>query len=242
MMTTCSTGTENALKLALETNAKLVYTSSCEVYGDPMVSPQTEDYTGNVSTIGPRSAYEEAKRMGETWVRLYQENYAVNAKVVRIFNTYGEGMHIEDTRVIPSFIRNIKQGKPVVIYGNGEQQRTHMHVDDLVNGLQTVLHEGQAGEAYNIGGVNPISIKQLADIFRELVDDNIEIHYKQHFIEDHMSRKPCVKKVSTLGWNSHVSLKSGLARMLNTYGVPVKDDYMYLVTPQEVRTPSVLQG
>ena len=182
MMTTCSTGTENALKLALETNAKLVYTSSCEVYGDPMVSPQTEDYTGNVSTIGPRSAYEEAKRMGETWVRLYQENYAVNAKVVRIFNTYGEGMHIEDTRVIPSFMRNIKQGKPVVIYGNGEQQRTHMHVDDLVNGLQTVLHEGQAGEAYNIGGVNPISIKQLADIFRELVDDNIEIHYKQHFI------------------------------------------------------------
>ncbi|MGD8525466.1 MAG: NAD-dependent epimerase/dehydratase family protein [Thioalkalispiraceae bacterium] len=224
MLKTSSIGTDNILRLACTHNAKVIYTSSAEVYGDPQVFPQHEEYCGNVHPTGPRSAYEEGKRFAEALVISYVEKYQLDAKIVRIFNTFGIGMSPDDTRVIPRFLKLIKEGKKIVIYGDGKQTRTHLYVDDLVAGLLLVMRKGSSGEVYNIGGDKQLTIAELADLIKSLTTLTVDVEYHPHFIEDHSGRHPMVSKVKDLGWTPNIGVTEGLIRMLPSYGVPVRND------------------
>ncbi len=217
MLRTCSYGTFNVLELSKELHARTIVASTAEIYGDPEVTPQHENYTGNVNPIGPRSAYEEGKRFAEAVTAMYVRKHKVHASVVRIFNTYGPGMSLDDARVIPQFIRSIKEGRPLTIYGDGSQTRTHQYIDDLLNGLEIAMEKGASGEAYNVGGDAPTSIKELATLLLEMSGSTVGIEFKPHFIEDHGSRLPATEKMKSLGWTKSVSMKDGLARMIAHY-------------------------
>ncbi|HID82905.1 MAG TPA: NAD-dependent epimerase/dehydratase family protein [Chromatiales bacterium] len=219
MLVTCSTGTDNVLKLAHNNNAKLVYTSSAEVYGDPEVFPQTECYNGNVDPVGPRSAYEEGKRFSESLVSMYAKKYQVPARIVRLFNTFGTGMSPDDTRVIPQFLKQIRLGQKITIYGDGNQNRAHMHVNDLIQALMLVMEKGTPGEVYNIGGSTQMTIRELAELIDSLTPMPVDIEYRPHFIEDHGGRLPDTTKVRKLGWAPCISTTEGLLEMMPNYGV-----------------------
>jgi nucleoside-diphosphate-sugar epimerase len=223
MLRTCSTGTERVLQVARAHYAKLIYTSSAEVYGNPVIFPQGEDYYGNVNSVGPRSAYEEGKRYGEALTRLYSEKYCVDAKIVRIFNTFGPGMSPDDSRVMPRFLRRIRERQPIVVYGDGKQTRTYLYIDDLIAGLQIVMARGRGGEVYNIGGEQQLSIIELIEMIRGLTPMPFKVRYRPHFIEDHSGRLPMTNKVRELGWRPRVDIPTGLRRMLVSFGVPTHD-------------------
>jgi nucleoside-diphosphate-sugar epimerase len=213
MMRTCSTGTDNVLKLAAQMGARVVFTSSCEVYGNPDASPQTEEYVGRVDPIGDRSAYEEGKRFSEALVRLYATKYRLDAKIVRIFNTYGVGMSPADQRVIPQMLQRLREGKPMLIYGDGYQTRTYLYVDDLIAGLRLVMECGERGSVYNVGGEDELTIRDLAEVIGQLVS-RFDVEYQPHFIEDHTGRMPCTAKVRRLGWEPKTDLVEGIRRMM----------------------------
>jgi dTDP-glucose 4,6-dehydratase/UDP-glucuronate decarboxylase len=220
MLRTCSRGTENVLEIACAQGAKVIYASSAEVYGDPDVFPQSEEYHGNVDPVGPRSAYEEGKRFGEALTRLYSEKYRVDAKTIRIFNTFGVGMSPEDSRVIPRFLKQIRDGRNVIVYGDGTQVRTHLYIGDLIAALLLVMDQGQRGEVYNIGGERQLSILELVDTIKELTPLPVKVEHRPHFIEDHAGRLPMTAKVKELGWEPRVDIREGLRRMLVSYGIP----------------------
>jgi nucleoside-diphosphate-sugar epimerase len=224
MVQACSRGTEHVLKIACAHAARLVYTSSAEVYGDPSEFPQREGYCGNVDPVGPRSAYEEGKRFGETLVRLYADKYQVDGKIVRIFNTYGVGMSPDDTRVIPRFLRHLREGKRFVVYGDGTQTRTHLYIDDLIEALVRVAHHGARGEVYNVGGERQLTILELIEVLRAQTPLRIEVEHAPHFIEDHRGRLPVTTKVRELGWQPRVELPDGLRRMMASWELPLTTD------------------
>jgi len=169
MLLTSAIGTKNTLQIAQLHNARLLFTSSSEIYGEPEAFPQHEDYTGNVNPIGPRSAYEEGKRFSESMIALYVRKYGINARIVRLFNTYGPGMSLLDQRVIPQFLNSILQGSDLLVYGDGNQTRTHLYVDDLIRALFLVMEGGNDGEVYNIGGEIPITVRQLAESILKII-------------------------------------------------------------------------
>jgi nucleoside-diphosphate-sugar epimerase len=220
MLKTCSRGTENVLEVACAQGAKVIYASSAEVYGDPDVFPQDEEYYGNVNPVGPRSAYEEGKRFGEAITRLYSEKYRVDAKIIRIFNTFGVGMSPDDSRVIPCFLRQIRDRRNIIVYGDGTQMRTHLYIGDLIAALLLVMDQGQRGEVYNIGGERQLSILELIDIIKGLTPLSVGVEHRPHFIEDHAGRLPMIAKVKELGWQPHVDIREGLRRMLVSFGIP----------------------
>lgn len=224
MLRTCSVGTENVLRLACARNARVLYTSSAEVYGDPQTFPQGEDYCGDVSPVGPRSAYEEGKRYGEAILTMFVKKYHIDAKIVRIFNTFGRGMSPEDTRLIPSFLRRLSRGQRIIIYGDGTQTRTHLYIEDLLSGLFMVMADGQAGEAYNIGGEKQMSVSELADLLRDLTSLDLAVEHHPHFTEDHAGRLPLLNKVKALGWVPRVDITEGLRLMLPDYGIPLREE------------------
>lgn len=220
MLLTCSVGTRNVLEIARVHKAKLLFTSSSEVYGDPEVFPQTESYTGNVDQIGIRSTYEEGKRFSESLVAMYVRKYKLDAKIVRIFNTYGPHMTLTDTRVIPNFIQQIKNNKPLTVQGKGTQRRTFCYVDDLVDGFLTVMEKGIAGEAYNLGGDQEYTIKELAEqIMKQSGNPKLKITYIPRPGHDHQARRPDLKKIKKLGWKQKIKLEEGLKKTLSWYGV-----------------------
>lgn len=214
MLRTCSYGTFNVLEIAKHHRAKLLLTSTAEVYGQPLTSPQDETYNGNVNPLGMRSAYEEGKRFAESTHAMYVRKYAVDARVVRIFNTFGPGMSLNDFRVIPHFIQCVLNEQPLRLYGDGLQTRTHLYVDDLVRGLTTVMEHGIPGEAYNVGGEHQMTVRELAELVISLTDHAAGIVYEPHFIEDHTHRRPSVEKAKALGWSQQVSVEEGLQRMI----------------------------
>lgn len=234
MIRTCSVGTENILQIARRVKAPLVYTSSAEMYGDPEVFPQTEAYNGNVDPVGARSAYEEGKRFSEALVRLYHTKYQVSAKIVRIFNSYGPNMSRSDTRLIPNTLACIESGDPIRIYGDGMQTRTHLFITDLLDGLEAVMLDGQCASPYNIGGDNQYTINQLVDTFSELLDRDLPVVHKAHYIADHRGRLPDVSKSMALGWKAQTSLKAGLTAMCQAYGISKsrKEDKEVLSSPE----------
>lgn len=220
MLLTCSVGTRNVLELARQHKSKFLLTSSSEVYGDPEIFPQTESYTGNVLPTGIRSTYEEGKRFAESMVSLYVRKYKIDAKIVRIFNTYGPHMTLTDTRVIPNFINQLKNNKPLPVQGKGSQRRTFCYVDDMVNGFLTVIEKGNPGEAYNVGGDQEYTIKELAETIIALsANPKIKISYTPRPDHDHQARKPALVKIKKLGWKQQIKLKEGLRKTLDWYGL-----------------------
>ncbi|MBU0584406.1 MAG: NAD-dependent epimerase/dehydratase family protein [Alphaproteobacteria bacterium] len=223
MLLASSAGTYNLLKIARTSGARFLFTSTAEAYGDPQVFPQAETYAGNVDPVGPRSAYEEAKRFGEALTCYYGRKYGVDARIVRIFNTYGPRMSPEDQRVIPQMIGSLINGQPVLIYGDGSQTRTFLHVDDLIDGLLTVMERGSNGEAYNIGGSRQLTIKQLFEAVKKATGLSGRAVFQKHFISDHRGRWPDTSKVEALGWSQKVSLADGLREMYAEF-VSSKDE------------------
>lgn len=217
MLHACSYGTFNILEIARAHGAKLLFSSTAEMYGQPERFPQDENYNGNVDPLGARSAYEEGKRFSESCVAMYVRKYGVDARVVRIFNTYGPGMSLDDQRVIPHFFRCIKEGRPLRIYGDGSQTRTHLYIDDLLAGLRVAMRKGVPGEAYNCGGGNPVSVRELAELLLSLTEHDAGMEYREHFIDDHRGRHPAVSKLENLGWQQTISLEEGLRRMIAHY-------------------------
>jgi nucleoside-diphosphate-sugar epimerase len=221
MLETCSIGTRNILEIARTHNASLIFTSSCEVYGDPERFPQQESYTGNVDPIGLRSPYEEGKRFSEALLMMYVRKYNLAARITRFFNIYGPGMSLKDHRVIPQFLHSITNKKPLSIYGDGEQKRTFLYVNDAIAGLQLVMDQGIPGEAYNMGSTHQTTIRELGELLLSFIEHKQEIQFQPHFIEDHHARLPSTEKLEKLGWRQKISLQEGLQRVLHAYGVPL---------------------
>lgn len=219
MLMTCSIGTKNVFELAIKHNCKVLLTSSSEVYGDPKVFPQAEEYTGNVDPVGHRSPYEEGKRFAESLVRTYSLKYTVDAKIVRIFNTYGPFAANSDTRVVPQFIQNALSGKPLIVKGTGKYKRTFCFVDDLLDGFLTIVEKGSIGQVYNLGGDKEISIQNLARLIIKLSNSTSQIKFIDSDFHDHKRRKPLLDKVKKLGWSQKTNLEQGLIKTISHYQI-----------------------
>ncbi len=217
MLHTCSFGMFNVLDLAKAQGAKLLFTSTAEIYGQPEKFPQDEEYTGNVHPMGIRSAYEEGKRFSESCLAAYVRYHGLDGRVVRVFNTFGPGMSLSDQRVIPQFIGSVKRNEAIRIFGDGSQTRTHLYVDDLVRGLRLAMDAGTPGDVYNMGGEQPMSIRSLAELITELTAHDAGIEYVPHFIEDHRDRRPSVEKARALGWRQEILIRDGLQIMIDLH-------------------------
>jgi len=225
MITTCSIGTKNILEIARKTGAKFLFTSSSEVYGDPLTFPQEESYRGNVDTCGLRSPYEEGKRFSESLILMYVRKYNIDAKIVRVFNTYGPSMSPKDIRVIPNFFRQTSSGFPLTLHGDGNQKRTFCYVDDLVEGLVLVIKKGESGHVYNLGHDLEISIINLARLILKITGSKSSIKTVARPGHDHERRLPSLVKVKQLGWFPKISLEDGLRMTINLLDI---DKYTYL--------------
>jgi nucleoside-diphosphate-sugar epimerase len=214
MLMTCSLGTLHVLDLARAHQSSLLFTSSCEAYGEPLVFPQAEHYPGNVDPVGPRSPYEEGKRFAECILVTAARQEDLPIKVVRIFNTFGPGMSPDDLRVIPRFFRQVFDSRPLTIYGDGMQRRTFLYISDLLQGLLLVMEQGLPGEIYNIGSVVEVTVRELASLILELTGSGVDLLSLPHFTIDHSRRLPSLEKIQKLGWEPKVSLREGLERML----------------------------
>ncbi|UVK57312.1 NAD-dependent epimerase/dehydratase family protein (plasmid) [Mesorhizobium sp. AR02] len=210
MLMASSVGTLNLLKVARRSKASYLFASTAEAYGDPEIFPQPESYVGKVDPVGPRSPYEEGKRFGEALTRFWGRKHNVDVRIVRIFNTYGPAMSPDDQRVIPQMLSRMIAGKPVPIYGDGAQTRTFLHVDDLVDGLMTVMEKGAPAEVYNIGGDTQITICDLFELAKKATGLAGKAAFEKHFIADHRGRCPDTTKVRALGWHPRVSLADGI--------------------------------
>ncbi len=214
-LSTSFDGTRNVLELAKLTNAKVLFSSTSEVYGDPLVHPQYEEYYGNVNTLGERSCYDEGKRVAETLIYEYKRAYNLDVKIVRIFNTYGPYMDINDGRVITNFIKQINRKEPLIIYGDGSQTRSFCYVDDLINGLLLLMESKEQGPI-NIG--NPyceFTLNNLVEEFQKIVNNSLQIKYIQSTQNDPKQRKPDISKAKKLlNWNPSIQLEEGIKKTM----------------------------
>jgi dTDP-glucose 4,6-dehydratase len=214
-----SLGTHKALGLAKAKNARFLLASTSEVYGDPLVHPQTEEYWGNVNPVGSRGVYDEAKRFGEALTMAYHRYHGVETRIVRIFNTYGPRMRIQDGRAIPAFISQALMGEPMTVFGDGSQTRSVCYVDDLVDGLFRLLMSDIV-EPVNIGNPNELSMLELAEEVRELTGSSSEIVFKSLPEDDPKVRQPDITRARTLlGWEPRVDRREGLMRTIEYFRV-----------------------
>jgi UDP-glucuronate decarboxylase len=212
-------GSINMLGLAKRTGAKILLTSTSEIYGDPLVHPQTEDYWGNVNPIGPRACYDEGKRAAETLFFDYHRQHNLQIKVVRLFNTYGPRMHPHDGRVVSNFVVSALTGKPITIYGEGQQTRSFCYVDDLIDGLIAMMNSGDdVTGPINLGNPGEFTIAELAaEVIKQTgVDPGIE--YLPLPPDDPTRRQPDITRAKqTLGWEPTIELKAGLAKTIEYF-------------------------
>jgi dTDP-glucose 4,6-dehydratase len=205
-------GTLSMLKFSQRTGARLVFASTSEVYGDPLVSPQTEEYWGNVNPIGPRSVYDEAKRFGETLVAHFQREEKINAGIVRIFNTYGPNMDPYDGRVVSTFIRQALKGEPFTIFGDGSQTRSFCYIDDLVRGIMTMGQSGHPGPI-NLGNPRENTLLELAKMVTEIVGGSGEIKFLDLPEDDPKQRCPDISLAKkNIDWEPTVTIEEGIRR------------------------------
>ena len=210
-------GSLNILGLAKRTQATVLLTSTSEVYGDPTISPQTEDYRGNVSCTGIRSCYDEGKRAAESLFMDYHRSNGVDTRIARIFNTYGPRLNLNDGRVVSTFIVQALKNQPITIYGKGQQTRSFCYVDDTVRGLVALMNSKYTMPV-NIGNPYEITIKTLAEIIIELTKSTSQLEYKPLPQDDPMKRKPCIKKANELlEWEPKVLLNEGLQRTIKYF-------------------------
>jgi dTDP-glucose 4,6-dehydratase len=217
-----SLGTHNALGLAKAKNAVFLLASTSEVYGDPLVRPQHEEYWGNVNPVGPRGVYDEAKRFAEAMTMAYHRYHGLDTRIVRIFNTYGPRMRMQDGRVVPNFILQALKGEPLTVYGQGEQTRSFQYVDDLVAGIGRLL---ASGEHYpvNIGNPHEMTVLQFAKKILQLTGSKSEISYRPQPQDDPQVRQPDITKAKKLlNWEPRVDLDDGLKQTIDYFRARLK--------------------
>ena len=207
-----SFGTYNLLGLAKEKKAKFILASTSEVYGDPLVHPQAESYWGHVNPVGVRSCYDEAKRFAEALVSAYRRVHKIDTRIARIFNTYGSRMRINDGRVVPNFIYQALNDKPITVYGRGAQTRSFCYIDDLVEGIFRLMHSSSAGPV-NLGNPDEFSVLALARLVLKLTASKSKIVFKPLPLDDPRQRRPEIKKAKKiLNWLPKIELEEGLRR------------------------------
>ena len=215
-------GTHKALGLAKAKDARLLIASTSEVYGDPQVHPQPEDYWGNVNPVGKRGVYDEAKRFGEALTMAYHRYHGVETRIARIFNTYGPRMRIDDGRALPNFMSQALRGDPLTVYGDGSQTRAFCYVDDLVEGLYRLLMS-DATDPVNIGNPDEITIKEFAEEIIEVTDSDSDITYEPLPSDDPQVRQPDISRArEELGWTPEVDRREGLRRTLEYFRAEVE--------------------
>jgi dTDP-glucose 4,6-dehydratase/UDP-glucuronate decarboxylase len=214
-----SVGTYNLLELARKFNSKLLYTSSSEVYGDPAISPQKEDYFGNVSPNGVRSVYDEGKRFGEAITFGYLRKYNLDVRIIRIFNTYGPIMQVDDGRVVSNFINQAIKNEPLTVYGKGSQTRSLCYVDDMVAGIRLAMFAPNTkGQVFNLGNPDERSILDIANLIKKLTDSKSEIAFEELPEDDPKSRKPDISHAKEiLGWEPKVLTEDGLKKTIDYF-------------------------
>ncbi len=215
-----SSGTENGLRLAEAKGAVFLQASTSEVYGDPLVHPQREDYRGNVNPVGPRSVYDEAKRYGEALVSAYARSRGVKTRIVRIFNTYGPRMRLDDGRVVPALVGQALRGLPFTIFGDGKQTRSFCFSSDLIDGIVRLSLSEQAGidGPVNIGNPREMTILELAEAVMGAAGRRSSIVFKPYPQDDPKQRRPDIGRArKLLGWEPLVSLEEGLAKTLSYF-------------------------
>jgi dTDP-glucose 4,6-dehydratase len=212
-----SLGTHNCLGLALSKKARILVASTSEVYGDPLVHPQSEEYWGNVNPVGPRGVYDEAKRFQEAITMAYHTFHKLETRIVRIFNTYGPRMRLNDGRALPAFIGQALRGEDLTVFGDGSQTRSFCYVDDLIEGIYRLLLSDYANPV-NIGNPSEISLKDFAEEVLRLTDANVKIVYKPLPVDDPKQRQPDITKAKQLlGWEPKISREEGLEKTLNYF-------------------------
>ncbi len=209
-----SLGTEQCLKLALKCGAVFLFSSTSEVYGDPEIPVQNEEYWGHVNPIGPRSVYDEAKRYGEAIVMAYHRKHQADTRLIRIFNTFGPRMRLEDGRVVPNFIHQAFTGKPLTVYGDGKQTRSFCYVDDLIAGI-TKLVTVDYHLPVNLGNPGEFTVLELAEIIQRLLGKKTAIEHGPPLEDDPRRRKPDITRATQLlGWTPKIPLEEGLRRTI----------------------------
>jgi len=212
-----SLGTHKALGLAHAKGARLLLASTSECYGDPQVHPQTEDYWGNVNPVGPRGVYDEAKRFAEAMTMAYHRYHGVETRIVRIFNTYGPRMRLNDGRALPAFMSQALRGEDLTVFGDGSQTRSFCYVDDLVEGIWRLLHSDEVMPT-NVGNPNEMTILQFANKVLELTGSGSKIDFRPLPQDDPKVRQPDISKARrVLGWEPRVELDEGLRRTLEYF-------------------------
>ena len=212
-----SLGTHKALGLAMRNKARFLLTSTSEIYGDPLQHPQTEDYWGNVNTVGPRGCYDEAKRFAEAMTMAYHREHQVETRIVRIFNTYGPRMRLRDGRVVPAFVGQALRGEPITIYGTGSQTRSFCYCSDLIEGIYRLMMSDYCYPV-NIGNPTELTILDFAKEIVALTGGRSELIYKDLPVDDPKRRKPDITRAKTLlNWEPKVDLKEGLKRTIEWF-------------------------
>jgi dTDP-glucose 4,6-dehydratase len=212
-----SRGTENALRLAHQHGARFVLASTSEVYGDPAVHPQSEDYWGNVNPVGPRSVYDEAKRFAEALTRAYRDTKGVNAGIIRIFNTYGPRMNAQDGRIVTNFITQALNGDPLTIYGDGSQTRSFCYVDDLIRGVVRMIDSAEAGPV-NLGNPEEFTVTEFARLVLRLTGSDSPVEHLPLPVDDPTRRCPVITRASqALGWQPQVRVEDGIRRTIEWF-------------------------
>jgi dTDP-glucose 4,6-dehydratase len=212
-----SLGTHKALGLAKEKGARFLLASTSEVYGDPAINPQHEEYWGNVNPVGPRGVYDEAKRFAEAMTMAYHRYHGVDTRIVRIFNTYGPRMRLNDGRALPAFVSQASRGEDITVFGDGSQTRSFCYVDDLIDGIYKLL---MSDEVYpvNIGNPDEVTIKQFAEEVLEITGSNSKIVYKELPIDDPKVRRPDISKAKrVLNWEPKVPRREGLIKTIEYF-------------------------
>jgi len=214
-----SVGTYNLLELARQTSAKFLFTSTSEVYGDPAVSPQPESYFGNVNPNGVRSVYDESKRFGEAATMAYVRKFDTDARIIRIFNTYGPYMQKDDGRVVSEFIIQALTNKSFTIYGNGKQTRSFCYVSDMVDGIEkAMLTEGTKGEVINLGNPDERTIIELVGIVNKICETSLEPVFEELPQDDPKIRKPDISKAEKLlNWKPNVGIEEGIEKTVEYF-------------------------
>ena len=225
-LSTGSVGTQNALELAAQHGARFVQASTSEVYGDPLVHPQREDYWGNVNPHGPRSVYDEAKRYAEAITAAYRRD-GVNTGIIRIFNTYGPRMSLDDGRVVTNFIKQAMDGQPLTVYGDGTQTRSLCFVSDLIDGWVSMIDSSFAGPV-NLGNPQELTILEIAELIRDLMGVDLPIEHRPLPQDDPLRRQPDISLAKReLGWEPKVNVVDGLRRTVDWYTTTVTRELAY---------------
>ena len=214
---TCVEGTLNVLHMAREIHAKVMIASTSEVYGDPTMHPQREEYWGNVNPIGPRACYDEGKRCAEALAVSYARQYDVPVRIARIFNTYGPRMHEADGRVVSNFVVQCLRNQPITIFGDGKQTRSFCYVDDLVEGFIRLM-ASSSDDPINLGNPGEFTMLELAELAKKLTGSKSKIVHEPLPVDDPVRRKPDISRaIERLGWQPTISLQEGLQRTIDDF-------------------------